>query len=363
MPEDPQKNPDFSPATPRAISRDGWTETHLTVAGLGETAKLEAAVARLPVGAKPVSAEVFGSADEIAAWEEALRSCGLSTPLTRVLSSARGQGGIQIAAATGRPAKDVAVGGRVVGFLVEGERAKHLFLGGIEPADLTASRKEQAEEVFSMLERGLAAAGMTFSDVARTWFYNDRILEWYAAFNSVRTACFMRHGITRMPASTGIGAPNPARVALVAKARAVQAIRPGAITIEPARSPLQCDAFKYGSAFSRAMMVRDGVSRSLYVSGTASIDPNGKSAHHGDPAAQIRLTMDVVEAIVAQAGMQMQDISRAIAYFRNLADVRLWEDYLARSGLLAMPFIALGCDVCRDDLLFEVEVDVCQAGG
>ena len=33
-------------------------------------------------------------------------------------------------------------------------------------------------------------AGMSFGNVMRTWFYLDRILEWYHEFNHVRTAFF-----------------------------------------------------------------------------------------------------------------------------------------------------------------------------
>jgi len=205
-----------------------------------------------------------------------------------------------------------------------------------------------------MIEEALALAGLNFGHVVRTWFYNDKILDWYPVFNRVRTWFFQRHSIRRMPASTGIGAPNPAGTALVAKAFAV---RSGSGEIRVCRSPLQCDAFAYGSAFSRAIEVSDSRSRTLYISGTASIEPGGRSVHNGDPSGQIQLTMDVVRAILNEAGMRLEDATRAVAYFRDPAHIPLWDQFCPPG----LPSVSLGCYVCRDDLLFEIELDVSSA--
>ena len=194
---------------------------------------------------------------------------------------------------------------------------------------------------------------MSFEHVVRTWFYNENILDWYPSFNDVRTGFLKNHSIQRMPASTGIGAPNPAGTALVAKALAVQ---PGAGDIRVLRSPLQCDAFAYGSAFSRAIAVSDSRSRTLHVSGTASIEPGGRSARQGDPSGQIELTMDVVRAILAEAGLRLEETTRAVAYFSDPSHIPLWDDYCRQ--LPSLPVVSLGCHVCRDDLLFEIELDV-----
>ena len=285
--------------------------------------------------------------------EEAVRLAGIAAPVTSVLSTAPCGGGMQFAAATGVKPKPLVLRDRVAGYLIEDAGASHCFLGGLKPGDPGASREHQTEEVFAMIEEALALAGLSFEHVVRTWFYNDKILDWYPVFNRVRTWFFQRHAIRRMPASTGIGAPNPAGTALVAKAFAV---RPGTGEIRVCRSPLQCDAFAYGSAFSRALEVSDSRSRTLYVSGTASIEPGGRSAHQGDPSRQIALTMDVVRAILDEAGMRLEDTTRAVAYFRDPAHIPLWEKHCR--SLPALPVVSLGCHVCRDDLLFEIELDV-----
>ena len=339
----------------KTIEHSGWLESHATIAGAAGAAEFLKARERLPGGmeATVLGVDLFGTAAEIAVMEEAVRLAGIAAPVTSVLSTAPCGGGIQFAAATGVKPKPLVLRDRVAGYLIEDAGASHCFLGGLKPGDPGASREHQTEEVFAVIEEALALAGLSFEHVVRTWFYNDKILDWYPVFNRVRTWFFQRHAIRRMPASTGIGAPNPAGTALVAKAFAV---RPGTGGIRVCRSPLQCDAFAYGSAFSRALEVSDSRSRTLYVSGTASIEPGGRSAHQGDPSRQIALTMDVVRAILDEAGMRLEDTTRAVAYFRDPAHITLWEKFCR--GLSPLPAVSLGCTVCRDDLLFEIELDV-----
>jgi enamine deaminase RidA (YjgF/YER057c/UK114 family) len=353
-------NPQYMPNSPRPSSRQiktiehpGWLESHATLQGPASAEDLHQAREQLPGGmeAAVLGVDLFGTAAEISGMEEAVKRAGISAPVTSVLSSSPCGGGVQFVAVTGIEPSPLVLRDRLRGYLIEGRGSSHCFLGGLLPGDPGASRGDQTQDVFATIEETLALAGMGFEDVVRTWFYNERILEWYPAFNGVRTEFFERHAITRMPASTGIGAPNPAGTALVAKALAV---RPGAGEIRVCHSPLQCDAFAYGSAFSRALEVSDSCSRTLYISGTASIDPVGQSTRLGDAAGQIGLTMDVVRAIIDEAGMKPADATRAIAYFRDPAHVPLW-DRFCPPGL---PSVSLGCHVCRDDLLFEIEIDV-----
>ncbi len=97
--------------------------------------------------------------------------------------------------------------------------------------------------------------------------------------------------------------------------------------------------------------------RWLTISGTASIDPAGNTAHLGDTARQIDLTLEVVHAILASRGMGWSDISRSVAYFREACDACLLNERLTRAGIPAFPAIPCRMDICRDDLLFELEAD------
>ena len=97
--------------------------------------------------------------------------------------------------------------------------------------------------------------------------------------------------------------------------------------------------------------------RRLWVSGTASIAPSGQTVHVGDVAGQIELTMQVVAAILESRGLGWADVSRAIAYVRAADMAQQFQAYRAAHGLVDWPVVTTENVICRDDLLFEIEVD------
>ena len=256
--------------------------------------------------------------------------------------------------ACGRPVYDR---GRLIGTLHENEESTVCFFEELVPEDLGASREAQTLSIFETIERVLLAEGMAFGHLVRTWFYLDKILDWYDGFNQARTPFLKTRGAFEglVPASTGIGMPNRFGAAVVAGALA---IKPKATAVvREVASPMQCSALDYKSSFSRAVEVERADGRALYISGTASIEAGGKTAYVGDPQAQIELTMQVVAAILHSRQMDWGDTTRAIAYIKDPKDAPLFADYLHANGLEALPVTWMYGDVCRDDLLFEIELD------
>lgn len=249
--------------------------------------------------------------------------------------------------------------GRTVGARYEDAYAEYVLLMGVGPTDPTADRVAQTASTFANIEGALQSVGFGFRDVVRTWFYLDRLLEWYDDFNRARDAFFESRGVFGgfVPASTGIGCANREGAAIMSGAIAMRP-KPGAqATRAMLESPLQCSALDYRSSFSRAAEIVTPEGRLVFVSGTASIEPGGATAHVGDPKRQIDLTMDVVAAILATRKMDFRDATRAIAYIKRPEDRPLWQAWLTAHGLpsdFAQEVIA---DVCRDDLLFEIELD------
>ena len=253
--------------------------------------------------------------------------------------------------------------------------AKYVWAWGITPPDLTKPRGEQATEIFGEIERLLAQDGLTFANVVRTWFYNDNINDWYAEFNSARTRFFEAHRVfeTFLPASTGIGHPNPFGAALVCgyfamKPKGESVRTPGVADpsrvgsekayAEIVKSPLQTDAMTYRSSFSRAAEVRSAMGRRLFVSGTASILPDSSEvAYLDDPERQIDCAMRAALAIVESRGMTKHDVCRAIVYLKKPEYHDLWQAWLKRQGLPPNYATELVAEVCRPEWLFEVELD------
>lgn len=266
--------------------------------------------------------------------------------------------GTQIWAVSGTVVTRLLHEGDVTGSLFEDPYATYCRLGGIVPTCLSPDRGGQADAVLKQMEATLSAGHMHFTDTVRTWFYLDDILSWYGDFNRARDAFFRDHNIFNglVPASTGIGAANVSRSALVA---GLLAARPknGCVTASPVPSPLQCPAIDYGSSFSRAVEIDLPDHRRLYISGTASIAPDGRTIHVGSAPAQITKTMAVVAAILESRGMQWTDVVRGIAYVKNVGDIPLYTSYCQARGLPLLPVVVMNSIICRGDLLFELEVD------
>jgi enamine deaminase RidA (YjgF/YER057c/UK114 family) len=310
-----------------------------------------------------VSQDVFGSCD---LYEEGMRAledtCGeIEWPVTWIEGEgrlARTLTGTQVYAVSGTSVEPIRLDGRIVGSMFEDEDARYCLLGGLCPSGISHSDTEQAREVFEKMESVLGIAGFSFSDVVRTWLYINKILGWYDELNAVRNDFYAERRVSErmMPASTGVGAGNCTGAAVVAEALAIKPKKRN-IEIREIRSPLQCPASEYKSSFSRAVEVVLPDHRRLYVSGTASIEPAGKTAHVGDVEKQIALTMDVVEAILGSRQMGWSDVSRAIAYFKDIQDAPLLDRFCKGNRLPALPMAVAHGDICRDELLFEIEVD------
>ncbi|TAN37447.1 MAG: endoribonuclease L-PSP [Verrucomicrobia bacterium] len=266
--------------------------------------------------------------------------------------------GVQAFALDGSPLRRVVLDDRVVGSFWSDADADYCLLAGILPADLTADRTIQTRSCFERIEAALQMVGMDFAHVIRTWLFLDNLLDWYDEFNAARTTFFQEHGVFNrlVPASTGIGAGNPAGAALAAGALAIRP-RHNRVSIQEVSSPLQCPATKYRSSFSRAVEVGYPDRRLLIISGTASIAPEGQSMYAGDVGKQIQLTLDVVEAILKSRGMNWQNTARAVGYFRDIHDLAIFDACCRARGIPPLPLAPAHATVCRGDLLFEMELD------
>jgi enamine deaminase RidA (YjgF/YER057c/UK114 family) len=266
--------------------------------------------------------------------------------------------GIQLHAVSGCSVSTLESEGRPVGRVFSDDHARYCVLGNLQSSDPLRARERQTRDTIEQLMGSLASAGMNIHSIVRTWFFIADILGWYPAFNRVRSEIYSAEGVfdRYVPASTGIGGYNPGGAALVASALAIRPRGEG-ITVQAIPSPLQCPAVDYGSSFSRAAEVVTPDCRSISVSGTASIDQEGATTHLGDADAQIEFTLEVVGAILNSRDMGFADVTRGNAYFKDPADAEKLEGLARRYGLPLSRVVVSHNDVCRDDLLFELEVD------
>ena len=237
--------------------------------------------------------------------------------------------------------------------------ADYCLQAGVLPPDITAPRGVQAADIFQEIEDILAETGMTFANVVRTWLYIDKVCDWYGEFNAARSAFFEKRKVfeTFLPASTGIGSANLDGAAITAGAFAMKPKRAG-VRAEIVESPLQAPAMAYKSSFSRAAEWFTPAKRRLFVSGTASILPNSHEvAYVGDIEKQIDCTMNAVLAILESRGYGWRDTVRAIVYLKKPEFISAWRAWLAARDLPVTFAAETVCDVCRDEWLFEIELD------
>jgi enamine deaminase RidA (YjgF/YER057c/UK114 family) len=232
---------------------------------------------------------------------------------------------------------------------------------GSARSDPVASARRAIEQA----EVTLRGQGLQFAHVARTWFHLDDIISWYDRFNAVRGLQYDTYGLMpsgdgralRLPASTGIGAGTHDGRPVTLDLLAVAARTPG-VTVTQLSNPAQMNAFAYGSAFSRGALIRAPGLTLMELSGTASIDEAGRSLHPGDFDAQLDATFDRVERLLDDAGARFTDIGAATAYVKRPADLpRFWQNLDAR-GLSKWPLVCIVADICREELLFELEAEL-----
>jgi len=282
--------------------------------------------------------------------------CALNQPLAGALGECP-VAGVYVNAVSGGSLKPVWLGGRLVGNEFQDQHIRYVLLDNLLP-ETRLNRTAQTHQVFERMGDTLKGLGMSFANVARTWLFLNDILVWYDDFNRARDDFFKQREVFDkiVPASTGVGGSNSAGTAIQASALAAEALS-DQVTIQAIPSPLQCPALDYGSSFSRAVEIATPEIKRLYVSGTASIDADGLTLYGDDIVAQIAYTMDVIHAILTSRSMDWKNVVRGVAYVRYKKDFDRFAEYCNDHKLPDMPIGLVQNDICRDDLLFELEVD------
>ena len=212
----------------------------------------------------------------------------------------------------------------------------------------------------------LAAEG--YPHLLRVWNYLPDInrdshgTERYRQFNSARQQVLRECGRAltgNVPAASALGAASDSPLVVY-----FLAARTAPTFLE---NPRQLSAYhyprQYGShspVFSRATLLRQSGGLALFISGTASIVGH-RSLHVGDTAAQTRETLANIEALLAEAkrvarGARFELGALACkVYVRRPADLPVIKAELVAALGAGARVIYLQADICRQDLLVEIE--------
>ena len=236
----------------------------------------------------------------------------------------------------------------------------------------SAGAYDQTQRILAAYAARLRAAGLNLADhLVRTWLFLRDIDADYRDFAAARREYFAELGLTpdtHYIASTGIGGTCAAPGALGAgsadagaltlarvglDAYAIAGLRPEQLDYLRALDHL-CPTQVYGVTFERATRVAYSDRRHVLISGTASIDAEGRLLHGGDVVRQLDRTLENIAALLAEAGAGGEDLCMLIAYLRNPAD-----EPVVRRGIRArfggVPLMLVAAPVCRPGWLVEVE--------
>lgn len=272
--------------------------------------------------------------------------------------------------------------------IVRDSDCRWAYVGGIEPRNRTKNTFSQANDCFKQMQRQLKQAGFHFNQVVRTWLYERDIVamekngsnttrQRYQILNDVRRQFFTEgndgkpftfsHDLP--PASTGIGMSEGT---FVMECLALD-VPNGAIEIAPLKNPEQIDAHAYtqevllrGAAaikaaplFSRGMSIRKDY-RMMLISGTASIKGQA-TVWVDDPVGQARTTLENIDLVLQQAQASLKDVQQLRIYIKNSKRKAELNQRIAaiqqvvEATLPNIPKLFLIGDVCRDNLLVEIE--------
>lgn len=129
---------------------------------------------------------------------------------------------------------------------------------------------------------------------------------------------------------------------------------------EQVENPRQISAYDYprehglrAPSFSRATIARFGRDALLFVSGTASIVGH-QTRHRGDCALQVDETLANLDAVVGSCRASLGDLDLVKVYIRRAEDAAMVTQRL-RAAMPRARMLALQSDICRSELLIEVE--------
>lgn len=226
-----------------------------------------------------------------------------------------------------------------------------------------AAVEDATEAAYRTALRLAADAG--YPHLLRVWNYfgaindGDGDAERYRRFCVGRARAIPREPATGYAAATAIGIPGAHPLLHLAW---IAGREPGV----PVENPRQVSAWEYprdygpvAPGFSRAMLIERNAPPILLVSGTASVV--GHESRHAEALAQLDEALTNVERVLERAAARLGRESRLGAgstlrvYVRHAADAPAIRRRLLERLGGTTPFMLLEGDICRRELLVEIE--------
>ncbi len=224
--------------------------------------------------------------------------------------------------------------------------------------DSTSSYDQTAEE-FEALKSFLACRNANVADhTVRTWLYCRDVDNNYAGLVQARNHFFAENNLTsdtHFIASTGIEGQSATPKRLV-KMDSINypGLQNGQMLYLSAPEMLSPTAI-YGVSFERGTQLLFGDRSHIFISGTASIDHEGKVLHLYDVVRQTHRMLDNILALLEKANASEKDIKLATLYLRDPADAKAVQQVIFERFGSGIPLVTVKAPVCRPEWLVEME--------
>lgn len=234
---------------------------------------------------------------------------------------------------------------------------------------------------FDIINKIMAKEGVGYGEVYRQWNYIGEITKEldskqnYQVFNDVRSIYYdVADWFNGYPAATGIGMEQPGVVIGLYIIN-----RESESEVISISNPRQIDAHSYSDdvligdqleelptrttpKFERAKAVVSNCDGMVYVSGTASIIGE-ETVMLDDVVEQTRVTLENIDLLVDPTAQKelakfnhfsSGSIHKLKVYVKDRENFKLVDDFMKES-VKDIPYLVVEADVCRDDLLVEIE--------
>lgn len=249
-----------------------------------------------------------------------------------------------------------------------------ILIGNVQ-SHTHSSCKLNSEKAFLELIHVFAEAKFPINSIVRQWNYIENILGFdgekqrYQEFNDVRSGVygdtFTKKGY---PSATGIGMNQGG---IIIEFIAIKSLK---LKTKPIDNPAQIAAHHYSDGvlvgeecilkttpkFERARYLELFGKKLIFISGTASIIGE-KTVGVGDAVKQTEITIQNIQQLYSKDALEELDIynlvpkySHARVYIKNRKDFRIIKKTII-NHFGNLPVVYIIADICRTDLLVEIE--------
>jgi enamine deaminase RidA (YjgF/YER057c/UK114 family) len=260
---------------------------------------------------------------------------------------------------------------------------KELYVSGLGYQLDLGNILKQSQLAFEQMKAILDAEGLGMNDIVRQWNYIEKITgfstdgkiknQHYQIFNDVRSLYYAQYQFENgYPAATGIGADWGGVVidfvAVKGRAQILAVQNPEQIDAHHYKADVLEDNYlvkeekKSTPKFERAKIVEFGCKSLVYISGTAAIKGQ-YTVSECNAVRQTQITIENIERLVSPENLIHHGLRKTIVnqqFISLRVYVKYAEDLLSvaqvmQENFAEVPCIILQSDVCRDNLLVEIE--------